>query len=123
MIKHEKWMENIKNLNETNNNSLLDLVNEQIVSYEREKESRKMTVEQYNELVNELNFYDSSVGINQITLKEHEVIKSILEEFNYIPIGLYETVNSEGYKFKGNDTIYAVQERKGKLDVIELIEL
>lgn len=82
-----------------------------------------MTVEQYSKLINELNFYDNSVGVNQITLKDHETIKDILIEFNYIPIGHYETMNSEGFKFKDDKETYSIQENKGKLDIYKLIEL
>lgn len=82
-----------------------------------------MTVNQYNELVNELNFYDNSVGICQIDLKDTETIEEILTEFNYIPIGFYETQNSEGFKFKNEENTYSIQESKGKLKVYKLIEL
>ncbi len=82
-----------------------------------------MTVNQYNELISELNFYDYSVGIDQLTIKDHEVIKEILIDFNYIPIGHYETINSEGYKFKDDHEAYSIQEKNGKLNVYKLIEL
>lgn len=82
-----------------------------------------MNLNQYNELVNELNFHDSSVGLSQIDLKDTETIKDILLEFNYIPIGFYETQNSEGFKFNYNNDLYSIQENKGKLDVYKLIEL
>ncbi|GIN22630.1 hypothetical protein [Siminovitchia fordii] len=82
-----------------------------------------MTTEQYNELINELNFHDNSVGINQITLKDHETIKEILTEFNYIPIGHYETINSEGFKFKDDKETYSIQEYKNGLNIYKLIEL
>lgn len=82
-----------------------------------------MNVKQYQELVNELNFYDLSVGIEPITLHDEEAIKEVLTDFNYIPIGYYETINSEGYKFKDDKEVYAIQEIKDNLEVVKLIEL
>lgn len=82
-----------------------------------------MTVEQYNELMNELNSNDSSIGEIAITLKDTDTIEDILNEFNYIPIGLYETRNSKGYRFKDDKETYSINEDKGQLKVCKLIEL
>lgn len=76
-----------------------------------------MTVEQYNTLINELNFSDTRVGIYPLNLNDTEEIEEILQEFNYDVIGLYETINSKGFKFKDNYEVYSIQENKGKLDI------
>lgn len=82
-----------------------------------------MTVEQYNELLNELNFHDGSVGIYAPSLKDTETIQEILEEFNYTPIGYYETSNTEGFKFKDDKEVYSIEEYKGGLNIYKIIEL
>jgi len=82
-----------------------------------------MTTEQYSELINELNFYDASIGESPITLKDTENIIDILTEFNYIPLGQYETRNSKGFKFKDDKETYSIQEEHGNLKIFKLIEL
>lgn len=82
-----------------------------------------MTTEQYNDLVQELNFHDRSVGIMPIYLDNSSAIKEILIEFGYTPIGYHETKNSYGYKFKDDKEIYEIQEYKDGLSIYKLIEL
>lgn len=77
----------------------------------------------YEELVNEFNFYDYSVGINPINYNDEEMIIDVLEMFNLIPIGYYETRNSEGYKFSDGKTTYSLKYENGKFNICELIEL
>ena len=82
-----------------------------------------LTTEQYNELKSELNFYDYSVGIREITLKDTETISEILRDFNYEPIGYYETRNSEGFKFTDGNETFSISERHGNLEISKLVEL
>lgn len=80
-----------------------------------------MNLNQYNELMTELNFFDNSVGINATTLQDEETLRDILEEFNYEPLGYKETSNSKGFEFKKGNTVYSIQEYKEGLKVYEVI--
>lgn len=82
-----------------------------------------MTTEQYNELMQELNFSDSSVGIMPIYINDTLIIEDILKEFNYIPIGKYKNKNSYGFKFKDDKGVYAIQEDIDGLNVYKIIDL
>lgn len=82
-----------------------------------------MTIEQYNELMNELNTYDISIGEVAITLNDVDTIEDILKEFNYIPIGLHESRNSKGYRFKDDNETYSLEYSNGNLQIYSLIQL
>ena len=82
-----------------------------------------MTTDQYYELMDELNFNDSSVGQYPITLNDTETISDILTQFNYIPIGQYETRNKAGFKFKDDKETYSIHQEKDQLKIYKLIEL
>lgn len=82
-----------------------------------------MNITTYNELIAELNEHDTSIGMNTITLNDTDTIKDILLEFNYMPIGLYETKNSIGYKFKDEHETYSLEYKDSKWCIYSLIDL